>query len=96
MTTIQRRNYPDDYQRDAVALVTEEAYSIAEAAGSLAVAANLLGRWQREYEAQAKGETPDQDEREQLKRLSRENRELRVEKEFLKKRPGADTGHRYP
>jgi transposase len=85
MTTRQRRNYPEDFKRDAVALVTEQGYSIAEAARSLDVGANLLGRWKREYEAQAKGETLDQDEREELKRLRRENRELRMEKEILKK-----------
>ena len=85
MTTRQRRNYPEDFKRDAVALVTEQGYSIAEAARSLDVGANLLGRWKREYEAQAKGEILDQDEREELKRLRRENRELRMEKEILKK-----------
>ncbi len=85
MTTRQRRNYPEDFKRDAVALITEQGYSIAEAVRSLDVGANLLGRWKREYEAQAKGETLDQDEREELKRLRRENRELRMEKEILKK-----------
>ena len=85
MTTRQRRNYPEDFKRDAVALITEQGYSIAEAARSLDVGANLLGRWKREYEAQAKGETLDQDEHEELKRLRRENRELRMEKEILKK-----------
>jgi transposase len=85
MTTRQRRNYPEDFKRDAVALITEQGYSIAEAARSLDVGANLLGRWKREYEAQARGEILDQDEREELKRLRRENRELRMEKEILKK-----------
>ncbi len=85
MTTRQRRNYPEDFKRDAVALITEQGYSIAEAVRSLDVGANLLGRWKREYEAQAKGETLDQDEREELKRLRRENRGLRMEKEILKK-----------
>ena len=83
--TRQRRDFPEDFKRDAVALVTEQGYSIAEAARSLDVGANLLGRWKREYEAQARGETLDHDEREELKRLRRENRELRMEKEILKK-----------
>ena len=83
--TRQRRDFPEDFKRDAVALETEQGYSIAEAARSLDVGANLLGRWKREYEAQARGETLDQDEREELKRLRRENRELRMEKEILKK-----------
>jgi transposase len=53
--TRQRRDFPEDFKRDAVALVTEQGYSIAEAARSLDVGANLLGRWKREYEAQARG-----------------------------------------
>jgi len=85
MTTKQRRNYPEDFKRDAVSLVTEQGYSIAEAARSLGIGAGLLGRWKREYEAQARGEELDKDEREELKRLRRENRELRMEKEILKK-----------
>ena len=83
--TRQRRNFPEDFKRDAVALVTEQGYSIAEASRSLDIGANLLGRWKREYEAQAKGELLDKDEREELKRLRREIRELRMEKEILKK-----------
>ncbi len=81
----QRRKYPETFKRDAVALVTEQGYSIAAAARSLDIGANLLSRWKREYEAQASGEALSQDEREELKRLRRENRELRMEKEILKK-----------
>jgi len=85
MTTGTRRKYTEDFKREAVALVTEQGYSIAEAARSLDVGANMLGRWKREFEAQASGEGLTQDEREELKRLRRENRELRMEKEILKK-----------
>ena len=85
MTTRQRRSYPEDFKRDAVALVTEQGYSIIEAARSLGVGPGVLGRWKREHEEQVRGETLDQDEREELKRLRRENRELRMEKEILKK-----------
>ena len=81
----QRRDYSEDFKRDAVALVTEQGYSIAEAARSLDIGANILGRWKREYEARASGEALSQDERAELKRLRRENRELRMEKEILKK-----------
>ena len=85
MTTGTRRKYTEDFKREAVALVTEQGYSIAEAARSLDVGANMLGRWKREFEVQASGEGLTQDEREELKRLRRENRELRMEKEILKK-----------
>ena len=85
MTTETRRKYTEDFKREAVALVTEQGYSIAEAARSLDIGANMLGRWKREFEVQASDGALSQDEREELKRLRRENRELRMEKEILKK-----------
>lgn len=81
----QRRNFTEDFKRDAVALVTEQGYSLAEASRSLDVGANLIGRWKRAFEKQASGEALSTDEREELKRLRREIRELRLEKEILKK-----------
>ena len=58
---------------------------MAEASRSLGVSANLIGRWKRDFEEQSGGNTLSQDEREELKRLRRENRELRMEEEILKK-----------
>lgn len=80
-----RRNYPEDFKREAVALVTEQGYSQAEAARSLDISANLIGRWSREIEARDNGDALSLDERDELKKLRRENRELRMEKEILKK-----------
>ncbi|GBF30781.1 insertion element IS6110 uncharacterized 12.0 kDa protein [bacterium MnTg04] len=81
----QRSNYPEDFKRDAVALVTQQGYKISEAARSLGVGANLLGRWRRQFENEAFGIRLSGDEREELKRLRKEVRQLRVEKEILKK-----------
>ncbi len=66
-------------------MVTEQGYSIAEAARSLEVGANLLGRWKRQHEGHVGGETLNLDEREELKQLRKENRLLRMEKDILKK-----------
>jgi transposase len=85
MTTTRRRAYTEDFKRDAVALVTEQGYSVAEAARSLDVGANLLGRWKRQHEEQVGGEVLNLDEREELKQLRKENRLLRMEKDILKK-----------
>ncbi len=81
----QRRNYPEDFKRDAVALVTEQGYTRAEAARSLGVGAHLIGRWIKDFEVRAGGEALSEGERDELKRLRRENRELRMEKDILKK-----------
>ena len=80
-----RRNYTEDFKRDAVSLVTEQGYKISEAARSLDIGAGLLGRWRREFAEQASGSRLSGEEREELKRLRKENRTLRMEKEILKK-----------
>ena len=83
--TRKRRNYTEDFKREAVAVVTEQGYKIAEAARSLDIGANLLGCWRRQFEEEASGIRLSADEREELKRLRKEVRNLRMEKEILKK-----------
>jgi len=83
--TRKRRNYTEDFKRDAVALVTEQGYKPSEAARSLGVGDNLVRRWMREFEEDASGTRLSTDEREELKRLRKEVRLLRMEKEILKK-----------
>lgn len=87
MTTQKRtrRKYTEDFKREAVALITQQRYKVTDAARSLDLRPDLLRRWKREFEAQDSGESLSQDEREELRRLRRENRELRMEKEILKK-----------
>ena len=83
--TRKRQNYTEDFKRDAVALVTEQGYKPTEAARSLGIGDNLIRRWKREFEEEASGTRLGADEREELKRLRKENRLLRMEKEILKK-----------
>ena len=65
--TRKRQNYTEDFKRDAVSLVTEQGYKISEAARSLDIGANLLGRWRRQFEEEASGSRLGVDEREELK-----------------------------
>ena len=87
MTTEKRirREYTEDFKRDAVALVTEQGYKPSEAARSLGIGDNLIRRWKRKFEEVASGKRLGEEEREELKRLRKENRLLRMEKEILKK-----------
>jgi transposase len=87
MTTEKRKrsNYTEDFKRDAVALVTQQGYKISEADRSLDIGANLIGRWRRQFEDEVSGVRLSGEEREELKRLRKENRQLRMEKEILKK-----------
>ncbi len=83
--TRKRREYTEDFKRDAVALVTEQGYKVSEAARSLGIGDGLIRRWKREYDEVSSGVQLGMDEREELKRLRKEVRLLRMEKEILKK-----------
>ena len=44
MTKRKRRNYSKEFKEEAVKLVTEQGYSVAEAGRNLGVNTNMLGR----------------------------------------------------
>lgn len=79
------KRYSKEYKEEAVALVREQGYSVPEAATSLGINPNMLYKWKDNFEAQLEGKGLAEDEREELKRLRRENKRLRMEKEILKK-----------
>jgi len=79
------KQYSKDFKEEAVALVREQGYSVPEAAKSLGIASNLLYRWKEQIESQQEGKALAVDERDELKQLRKENKNLRMEKEILKK-----------
>ena len=80
-----RRRFTHEFKKDAVALVTEQGDPVPKAARAVDVSENNLRRWKTELEQEATGERLNADERAELARLRRENKELRMEKEILKK-----------
>ena len=85
---VQKRTYKQyskEYKEEAVALVPEQGYSVPEAAKSLVIASNILSRWKSKTGSQLEGKLLSVDEREELKRLRKEVKNLRMEKEILKK-----------
>lgn len=80
-----RRQYPRAFKEEAVALMTEQGYSAVKAADAVGITASLLYKWKDALEAEKSGGVLGEDEREELKRLRKENRELKLEKEILKK-----------
>ena len=80
-----RRNHSEEFKREAVALVTEHGYKLSEAARSVGVNANLLGKWRDRFAEEAAGTRLTGDEREELKELRKAVRLLKMEKEILKK-----------
>lgn len=85
----KRKRYTADFKKEAVQLVAREGYTIAEAASSLGINKNMLGRWRREHLSAPQNAFPGtghrSSETEELDRLREENRRLRIEKEILKK-----------
>jgi transposase len=79
------KQYPKEFKEEVVALVLDQGYSVPDAAKSLGIAANMLYRWKELHEQQINGKALAEDEREELKRLCKKNKELRMEKEILKK-----------
>ena len=80
-----RKQYDESFKRDAVALVTEQGHRVTDAARRLGISPNLIYRWKLELEQETKGTRLTAEEREELARLRRENRQLVMETEILKK-----------
>ena len=85
----QRRRYTSEFKVEAVKLVTEKGYSVAEAARSLGVHETLLRSWKQALEAQGGQAFPGQGNppavEEELRRLRAENKRLLAERDILKK-----------
>ena len=84
-----RKQYTADFKRDAVGLITQQGYSVAEAAKNLGVNAGVLRRWKIEVERTGPvafpGKGHQTSEQAELHRLREENRRLRMERDILKK-----------
>jgi len=81
----QRKKYTDEFKQEAVALVTEQGYKVTEAAKSLGINDTNLRRWMTELSQQDSGDQLSTDEKEELKKLRKQVRELQMEKAILKK-----------
>ena len=85
----RRKKYSKEFKLDAVSLVLDQNYSRAEAARSLGLNSNMLGRWvleQRTDGGQAfRGNGKLTPEQEEIRQLKNQVRNLKMEKEILKK-----------
>jgi transposase len=87
MHMAKRRRHPEEFKREAVKLVTEQGYGVAEAARNVGIHANLLRTWREKYAAESGpgGASGNETEQAELGRLREENRRLRMERDILKK-----------
>jgi transposase len=83
----ERRSYTDEFKAGAVALVLDEEKTVAQVARDLDLTASALSGWvERARHDRSNGKTGlTTAEREELQRLRKENRELKMERELLKK-----------
>ena len=85
----KRRRYSQEFKLDAVSLVLDQGYSRTKAARSLGLNGNMLGRWvleQRTDGGQAfRGNGKLTPEQEEIRKLRSQVKNLKMEKEILKK-----------
>jgi len=87
--TNKRKQYSKQFKIDAVKRVTEQGYKVSEAARSLGIHEGILRRWKEQLTAEDRHAFPGNgemnSEKEELIRLRQENKQLKMEKEILKK-----------
>ena len=80
------RKYTQEFKTEAVKLVVEQGYSIAEAARNLGIDPSMLGKWKNNITTggfSASGNSKNTQE--ELRCLRKENKRLKMEREILKK-----------
>ena len=85
----KRKTYTAEFKKAAVQLVTEQGRSIREAAQSLGISEKQLRKWKRVLQEQGEQAFPGNGKlppaQEEIRRLKEENRQLRLERDILKK-----------
>lgn len=85
----KRKKYPPEFKLDAISLVREQGYTRREAAQSLDINPNMLGRWIKEHDAgdsqSFRGNGKLTAEQLEIRNLREEVRRLKMEKDILKK-----------
>jgi transposase len=85
----QRRKYTAEFKVEAVKLVTQKGYSVAEAARTLDIGETLLRSWKQAFEQQGDQAFPGHGRlpaaEEELRQLKADNKRLRQECDILQK-----------
>ena len=85
----KRRTYTPEFKAEAVKLVSEQGYSLAEAARSLGIHETLLRSWKQALDSRGDQAFPGHGKlppfEEEMRRLRAENQRLQAERDILKK-----------
>jgi transposase len=85
MTKRTNTQYPNDFKQEDVALVTEQGYSVVEAAASLNITDKLLYNWVAKFKQQNEDSELSKDDQAELVKLRKDNKRLQMEREILRK-----------
>ena len=85
MTKRTNKQYPSDFKQEAVALVTQQGYTVVEAAASLNITDKLLYNWVAKFKQENEKPALSPDERAELIQLMKDKKRLQMEREILKK-----------
>ena len=89
MSIKKRKSYSQEFKAEAVRLITDKGYSVAEASRNLGIEYSVLRRWKNQlsgvpdsaFPGKGKLRTPD----EELRKLQRELERVKEERDILKK-----------
>ena len=84
----RRGRYPNEFKMRAVELIEQGNVSVAQAARDLGVGETALRRWLQQFGQRPNGTRVTPEEHEELLRLRRENAQLKMERDILKKAIG--------
>jgi len=80
-----RRRYSIEFKEEAVRFARESGLSVTKAAAKLEIPGTTLLQWLAATEPEQGQPAPTLSEQQELARLRRENEQLRMERDFLKK-----------
>ena len=81
----KRKKYTKEFKEEAIKLVTEQGYKQSVAANNLGITVKNLNRWIQDSKGLTDKKPAKTAENEELIRLKKENHQLRLEREILKK-----------
>ncbi len=85
MTRRHRRKFTDEFKAETVKRIRESGRTVGSVAQELDLTETAVRNWLKRAEASGSADMLSPDERTELRRLRKENRELRMEKEILRK-----------
>ncbi len=85
MAKRHRRKFTDEFKAETVKLIRESGRTVGSVAKELSLTETAVRNWVKQAEASGSADTLSTDERAELRRLRKENQELRMEKEILRK-----------